>query len=433
MRSILLFGAGKSATMLIDYLLNNAQNGNWKLTIADANLDLAKSKIAESPNGIPVCINVESESERREFIQKADLVISMLPPHLHILVAKDCITFGKNLLTASYVNEEIKVLSEEIARKNLLFLYEMGLDPGIDHMSAIRILDQIRSEGGRITSFKSHCGGLVAPESDDNPWHYKISWNPRNVVTAGRDGAIFIQDGEIVKLNQKELFSAPKSVLIKDLGALSFYPNRDSLSYAPIYGLHKVNNLQRTTLRYPSFITGWNGILELGLTDDNPIIETKNKTVKEVWAAFENKNTAITLTGELETQLNYLGRNDSQTIFPMEKASAAQFLQWCLESKLALNSADRDMIVMLHEIEYELEGSRFLHTSQLVVKGKDQLHTAMAATVGLPLAIVAELILENKIQLKGLLIPTMKEIYEPVLEKLSALGISFYEEVHKLS
>ena len=433
MRSILLFGAGKSATMLIEYLLDNAKNGNWILTIADSNFDLAKAKIAGSPYGIPVSVNVESESSRREVIEKADLVISMLPPHLHILVAEDCISFGKNLLTASYVNDQIKSLSDRISGKNLLFLYEMGLDPGIDHMSAIRILDQIRAQGGRITSFKSHCGGLVAPESDNNPWHYKISWNPRNVVTAGRDGAIFIEDGEIVKLKQKELFSAPKSVLIKDLGTLSFYPNRDSLAYAPIYGLQKVKNLQRTTLRYPSFISGWNWILELGLTDDDPIIDTKNKTVEEVWASFEKKNLSSTFTDELKAQLNYLGRNDNQTIFPMEKASAAEFIQWCLESKLVLKTADRDMIVMLHEIEYELSGSHFLHTSQLVVKGKDQLHTAMAATVGLPLAIVAELILQDKIKLKGLLIPTVKEIYEPVLEKLSALGISFYEEAHKIS
>ena len=433
MRSILLFGAGKSATMLIEYLLKNAKNGNWTLTIADSNFDLAKAKIAGSPYGIPVCTNVESESDRNEIIEKADIVISMLPPHLHILVAKDCIKFGKNLLTASYVNDEIKSLADRISEKKLLFLYEMGLDPGIDHMSALKILDQIRGKGGLITSFKSHCGGLVAPESDNNPWHYKISWNPRNVVTAGRDGAIFLEDGQMVKKTQKELFSASKSVLIKDLGSLSYYPNRDSLSYANIYGLDKVKTLIRTTLRYPSFISGWNTILNLGLAEDTPTIETKNKTVKDVWAIFEKKILSSSINKEVEEQLNFLGRNDSQTIFPLEKTSASQFLQWCLENKLVLNSNDRDMIVMLHEIEYELNGASYLHKSQLLVKGEDQLHTAMAVTVGLPLAIVAELILEGKINLNGLLIPTCKEIYEPVLQKLSALGICFNEELLKIN
>jgi len=193
MKQILLFGAGKSATSLIEYFLVNAVVENWHLTVVDASMELVKEKTGNSTHGTAMAFDINDDVKRKEAIEKADIVISLMPPFLHILIAKDCVSAGKNLLTASYVDEQIKELKAEIDQAGLLFLCEMGLDPGIDHMSAKKLIDEIQEDGGRITSFFSHCGGLVAPESDDNPWHYKISWNPRNVVMAGKAGAIFKQ------------------------------------------------------------------------------------------------------------------------------------------------------------------------------------------------------------------------------------------------
>ncbi|MEI9912465.1 MAG: saccharopine dehydrogenase C-terminal domain-containing protein [Bacteroidota bacterium] len=226
MKQILLFGAGKSATVLIDYLLANADEGNWKLIVVDANLELANSKINNSSFGTAVSFDIMNEEKRGSCISGSDVVISMLPPTLHFLVAKDCVKFSKHLLTASYVDEPIKSLQKEIEGKNLLFLCEMGLDPGIDHMSAMKIIDEIHAKGGRITSFKSHCGGLVAPESDDNPWHYKISWNPRNIILAGKSGAHYKEKGKDIRLQYEELFTTERAVEIPGIGFLCWYPNR---------------------------------------------------------------------------------------------------------------------------------------------------------------------------------------------------------------
>src|SRR5687767_7617620 len=256
MKQILLFGAGKSATVLIDYLLMNAQKENWKLIVADANLQLALDKVNNSSLATAVSFDVMDDDKREKYISKADIVISMLPPALHSKVAKDCVRFSKHLLTASYVDADIKSMQAEIKNKKLLFLCEMGLDPGIDHMSAMKLIDNIHGIGGKITSFKSHCGGLVAPESDNNPWHYKISWNPRNIVMAGKAGATFKQNGDTRRLQYEELFDANRVVDIPELSYMAWYPNRDSLSYIPLYQLDDADTFIRTTLRYPEFCFG---------------------------------------------------------------------------------------------------------------------------------------------------------------------------------
>jgi saccharopine dehydrogenase-like NADP-dependent oxidoreductase len=263
MKTILLFGAGKSATVLIDYLLENAIAENWKTFIVDADLKLAQSKIGNSQRATAISFDINDGDERGKQIRHADVVISMLPPALHFLVAKDCLKHSKHLLTASYVDEDIRSLQADIRNKNLLFLCEMGLDPGIDHMSAMRMIDDIRAKGAHITSFKSHCGGLVAPESDDNPWHYKISWNSRNVIMAGKAGAHYIENAEEKKLSYEELFTADRLVDIPGIGWLSWYPNRDSLSYTSLYGLEDTKTFIRTTLRHPDFMYGWKNILDL--------------------------------------------------------------------------------------------------------------------------------------------------------------------------
>ena len=515
MKQVLLFGAGKSATILIEYLLVNAQEGGWELTLVDANIGLAASKIGASPYGKAVSFDIRDDEMRSKYVSSSAIVISMLPPALHFLVAKDCLRFSKHLLTASYADEQIKSLQEELTKKGILFLYEMGLDPGIDHMSAMKIIDDIRSKGGRITSFKSHCGGLVAPESDDNPWHYKISWNPRNIILAGKAGAHYKERGEEIFLKYKDLFypdgvketgtdalqvsSLARMVEIPGIGLLSWYPNRDSLSYTSLYGMEDAGTFVRTTLRHPDFMYGWNNVIDLDLTNEEPQYETDNKNLASLFKEHLDKNdfgnwlqqkmterfketqdmlTRLTKLMEAEQeaveeggeipgsflsadekgnleeieiediktkaaafvahkmheanltlkQLMFIGLDDQETMVNKGFCSAADILQFAVERKLNLGPGDKDMIVMLHEFEFEIGSLRSEVRSSLVVKGEDSLRTAMAKTVGLPLGIAAKLILNGNIKLSGLHIPTVKEIYEPVLQELELFEIKFHEE-----
>jgi len=498
MKKILLFGAGKSATVLIDYLIANAVKENWQLIVVDADIELAKSKIGISSYGLAVSFDINKTEERKKYIGEADIVISLLPPSLHYVVAEDCVELNKNLLTASYVDDRIRKLGSKIESKGLLFLCEMGLDPGIDHMSAMKIIDEIHAKKGRVISFQSHCGGLVAPESDDNPWHYKISWNPRSVVLAGKAGARYKENGEKKQLPYEELFSADRVVEVPELGYLSWYPNRDSLGYATLYGLQETDTFIRTTLRYPDFMYGWKNVIELKLTDEKPAYDTDKKTLYDVFKEHMDKNgfgqwleqklterftqTKDMLNNlvklmeaekeakeeELEVpqefmsvdekgniteieldevknraasflaykmreanltlkQLFFLGLDDQETMINKGFCSAADVLQFALEKKLALEPEDKDMIVMMHEIKFRIGNQESDVKSLLIVKGEDNIRTAMAKTVGLPLGIAAKLILSGTIHLKGLHIPTKREIYEPVLKELEEHEIKFNE------
>ena len=504
MKKILLFGAGKSATFLIDYLLKNALREDWLITVVDANIQLAESKIGNAISGQAVSFDINDESIRRLHIEQADIVISLLPPSLHILVAKDCIHFKKHLLTASYVDEQMRSLRNDIESNDLLFLCEMGLDPGIDHMSAKKMIDTIHGEGGRITSFLSHCGGLVAPESDNNPWRYKISWNPRNVVLAGKAGAIFKEDGTIREIEYEELFSHKRMVVVPDHELLCWYPNRDSLSYIPVYGLESCDTFIRTTLRHPDFMYGWKNVIALHLTDEVKKYNTAGKSLKDFYAMhmaengfgdwlqeqmqeqfasskkiledlvnlveLEEKagksgaepmdefmmvdekgdlqeidldtlktNAAATVANKMHEakltlkQLFFLGMDDTSTMIPINEASAADVLQLSLEKKLPLLPGDKDMVVMVHEIEYQNQGKNWKEIASLLITGENDQHTAMAKTVGLPLGIAAKLILNGTIREKGLLIPVTKEIYEPVLNELQQHGIFFQEQKTELT
>jgi len=499
MKTILLFGAGKSATVLIDYLLENAITENWKVVVVDADLKLAQSKVGGSQRAMAVSFDINDTAERSKYIRHSDIVISLLPPGLHIKVAASCIEMSKNLLTASYLDEPIKSLQSAIENKKLLFLYEMGLDPGIDHMSAMKIIDEIHSKGGTVTSFQSHCGGLVAPESDDNPWHYKISWNPRNIIMAGKAGAHFRENGVEKKISYEELFTTERLVEIPEIGFLCWYPNRDSLSYTPLYGLEDAPTFIRTTLRHPDFMYGWKNIIDLKLIDETPEYETDGKTLQEVFKEHMDKNgfsewlseklterfaetksmmenllqlmeaeneaeaegaempesfMAADDKGNIEEvgidevkskaaaflahkmheanltlkQLFFLGLDDQNTLVNKGFCSPADILQFAVEKKLALRPYDKDMIVMLHEIEYRVGSIESGVRSSLVVKGENSLRTAMAKTVGLPLGIAAKHILNGKIKMTGLHIPTSKEIYEPVLAELEKCGVKFQEE-----
>lgn len=433
MKTILLFGAGKSATCLIDYLGKCCDENNWKFFVCDSNLSLAQSKTKRFYSAEAISFDVSNNEKRHAYISKVDLVISMLPPSLHFLVAKDCITFSKDLLTASYIDENIKSLKDEIEKKKLLFLGEMGLDPGIDHISAMKLINDIKKQGGKITSFKSYCGGLVSPESDDNPWHYKITWNPANVVMAGSAGAIYCNDEKTIEVPYSEIFNDENNIVdVPGLFPLAWYANRDSLPYIETYKLNDIKTFLRTTLRYPAFCRGWNKIIKLGLTNKNDHEEIKDCNTFLEW--FKLKKSKVVLQNEpdffnkeFSEQINYLGLNEREKI-PVEITTSALLLQYLLEKNLVMKPGDKDMIVMLHEIEYSINQKNYKTRSCLIVKGEDQLHTAMAKTVGLPLGIAAKLILENKIKLTGLHIPVIAEIYEPVMRELELNGIKFNEE-----
>ncbi len=423
MKTVLLIGAGKSATVLINYLIKEAEINHWKFIIADADKNQVLAKTNHSKFAEVVQLDITKDAQREKIIQRAHVVISMMPPALHFLIAKDCVEYRKHLLTASYLDDKMKSLRDEIHHRKLFFLCEMGLDPGIDHMSAMKIIDSIKTQGGKITSFKSHCGGLVAPESDNNPWHYKISWNPRNILMAGSSGAEYKLNGELKKITYQHLFDTANTVRVDGLEELAFYPNRDSLSYIPVYKLPDAATFIRTTLRYPSFFYGWNAIVHSGLINENIPVEVDGLTFAK-WSApvlpFVNEtNKAL---------LHYLGLFD-ETPVPATAKTSADIMQYLLETKLAMQPKDKDMIVMLHQFEYELNGQQKYLQSSLVVKGEDSLQTAMAKTVGLPLGIAAKLLLNGELKLTGLHIPTIKEIYELVLNELESQGIKFVENM----
>jgi saccharopine dehydrogenase (NADP+, L-glutamate forming) len=431
-QTILIIGAGKSATVLIQYLQQKAVENDWYILLVDGDETIAKNKWNNAPNGTALGIDIENDLDRQNLVQKADIVVSMLPAQLHFLVAKDCLQFEKPLFTASYVDDNMRSIATEIESKQLLFLCEMGLDPGIDHMSAMAILDEIHEKGGKITSFKSHCGGLVAPESDDNPWHYKISWNPRNIILAGKAGAIYLEDGATVTKHYSEIFENTPVVDLPGIGHLAYYPNRNSLSYIETYHLQGVKDFVRTTLRYPAFCIGWNAIVQLHLTDETVIELAPNTTVQNYFEKHIQQNgleqilEKFTQDLAIKEQLEFIGLYTS-TIIPNQFNSNASILQWLLEGKWKLKATDKDLVVMLHEIEYSIGSRQFKLDSSMVLTGSDAINTAMATTVGLPLAMGVCAYLKGEIKMTGLHIPIDARIYQPILKSLAEEGIVFRE------
>ena len=431
-QTILIIGAGKSATVLIQYLQQKAVENDWYILLADGDEAVAKNKWNNAPNGTALGIDIENDLDRQNLVQKADIVVSMMPAQLHFLVAKDCLQFGKPLFTASYVDDNMRSIASEIEAKQLLFLCEMGLDPGIDHMSAMAIIDEIHQKGGKITSFKSHCGGLVAPESDDNPWHYKISWNPRNIILAGKAGAIYLENGATISKDYSTIFEQAPVVDLPVIGHLAFYPNRNSLSYIDTYHLDGVKDFVRTTLRYPAFCTGWNAIVQLHLTDETEINLAPNTTVQNWFATHIQQNgleqilDKLTQDAIIKEQLEFIGLFET-TLIPIQFNSNANILQWLLEGKWKLEASDKDLVVMLHEIEYSIGRRQFKLDSSLVLTGEDAINTAMATTVGLPLAMGVCAYLNGEIKMTGLHIPIDARIYQPILKSLAVEGIVFQE------
>ncbi len=443
MTQILIIGAGRSSSSLIEYLLRNSTEYDWKITVADVDVNLAKEKIGTLPNGMAISFDIRNEDQRRFVIGQHDLVISMLPSNMHGDVARDCVEFGKHLATASYVSPEIRLLEGDALKKNLLLLNECGLDPGLDHASAMKIIDDIKSAGGHVTGFRSYCGGLVAPESNDNPWGYKFSWNPRNVILAGQGTAQYLENGEVKYIPYNRLFTQTDIIETQNYGKFDAYANRDSISYIDIYGLENIRTMLRGTLRQHRYCKAWNVFVRLGLTDDTSKISHANRmTYTSLLAAFlpssqgDVKGRLKAFIGEdwdadIEEMFDYLDLFSDRKI-TVSEGTPAQLLQILLEEKWKLKPGDKDMIVMEHQFEYTADDipSVILRLkSQLVVTGKDQNNTAMAQTVGLPLAITVKNFLTQKFDLKGIQIPTKKEIYDPMLEELESMGIIFNDRV----
>lgn len=440
MQNILVIGAGRSASCLIKYLLDHSGSENWNITVADVSLDLVKQKTAGHSNARGIAFDITNDKQREEEIKRADIVISMLPASMHLNIAKDCMKFKKHLATASYVSKEMKELDEEAKAAGIILLNEIGLDPGIDHASAMKVIDHVHAEGGELTSFKSYCGGLVAPESNDNPWGYKFSWNPRNVVLAGQGTAQLIENGKYKYIPYNRLFLQTETIEVDGHGRFDAYANRDSLSYRKIYDLDKIPTMLRGTLRMPGYCKAWNVFVKLGLTDDAYKVEaSETLTYKQLLEAYLPagkgvvKEKLISFMGEEMdaeslNKIEWLGVFEDRKI-RLKDASPAQILQDLLEEKWLLKEYDIDMIVMQHQFKYTCKGKDKEIISSLVVKGTDQVYTAMAKTVGLPLAIASKLILHGKIKDRGVLIPTTKEIYEPVLKELEEYGVKFEDKV----
>ena len=442
MTNILVFGAGKSSSYLIKYLLDCSLKQFWQVTVADSNLNAALAKIGDHSFGRAVQLDIHEDLLRKRQIGQADLVISLLPPSLHFIVAKDCIELRKNLITASYLSEEIKSLHIDARNAGLLFMNEIGLDPGIDHMSAMKIIDEIERLGADISSFKSYCGGLVAPESDNNPWHYKISWNARNILNAGKSGAHFMDNGIEKKFDYSDLFNQYELIKVPGLGNLAAYANRDSLNYRNYYGLEQVKTMLRATFRYEEFCLGWNTIIQLGLTTENMKFTDAGLTYYDwfmnVTKAVEGNNPSDKISNitpkEKDLVINlidWLGLFNNDKINLAGEMSSADILLQRMEEKWKIEDYDKDMVVMRHEFDYARKNIETRLSSTLIVKGEDKTYTAMAKTVGLPMAIFAKLLLTGKIKnLVGVQIPIMKEVYKPVLKELATFGIEFSEEYY---
>ncbi|MCC9167156.1 saccharopine dehydrogenase C-terminal domain-containing protein [Pontibacter harenae] len=442
MKKILLLGAGRSASSLIKYFLQNAPTENWQIRIGDIAVEHLQAALEPHSFAEAFVFDVHKAEQRAREVSQAEMVISLLPAVFHIEVAKECVKQGKNLITASYVTPAIQELHLEAQEKGITILMESGLDPGIDHMSAMDVIRRVQEQGGKITSFKSYTGGLVAPESDNNPWRYKFTWNPRNVVLAGQGTAKYIRNGEYKYIPNYQLFTRTDEFFVEGYGHFEGYANRDSLSYREPYGLQDIPTMLRGTLRRPGYCEAWNVFVQLGLTDDSYTLDgSERMTYRSFLEAFLPpatdpaqtiaqrlcKYAGIALNGEIMKKLVWLGLFEEKPV-ALANATPAQVLEKMLKERWTLAPGDKDMIVMQHLFKYELQAKQYGLVTSLVVLGDDEVQTAMAKTVGLPVGILAKLSLQGKINRKGVVIPIYPELYEPVLEELKQYGVNFVEK-----
>jgi saccharopine dehydrogenase (NADP+, L-glutamate forming) len=439
MHTILILGGGKSAIFLIDFLAESCQSKSRKLILADIDLASAQEKLKNQPNTEARQLDIENTGARQSLIQEASIVISMLPAFMHPMVAKDCLEFGKHFFSASYESDQMREMKSEIEAKNLFFLNECGLDPGIDHMSAMQIINRAKANDEEITSFKSYCGGLLAPESEDNPWKYKFTWNPRNVVLAGQGTSRYIEKGDLKFVPYHQLFNRLETIQFPELGDFDGYPNRDSLSYRKVYGLENIDTMLRGTLRRDGYCKAWNVFVQLGMCDDSfQMSLTEGTTLKQFLNSFLAYDPELSVEEKLGNlipdfdfptweKIQWLGFFGDE-LLPKVTGSPAAILQAILEKNWTLDPEDKDMIVMQHLFEIKTEEGTKEIKSSLVSFGEDSIYTAMAKTVGLPLAIAVDSFLDGKINLTGLHVPVIAEIYDPILDELARRGIRFEEE-----
>tara|TARA_B100000242_G_scaffold292886_1_gene269402 strand:- start:283 stop:1605 length:1323 start_codon:yes stop_codon:yes gene_type:complete len=435
-QKIFIIGAGRSTSSLIKYLINVSAKNNFELTIGDKDVSLIKDKIDSYKCASAIRFDVLNDTQRIFEIKNSDIVISMLPATFHFIVAQDCLKYKKNLVTASYVSKDIQSLNVQAQKQGVILLNEIGLDPGIDHMSAMKVIDEIKDKGGIIKSFKSYCGGLVAPEYDTNPWNYKFTWNPRNVVLAGQGTAQYIDSGKYKYIPYGQLFKRTDTVNVLNYGQFEAYANRDSLSYREVYNLYDIPTLFRGTLRKPGYCEAWDLFVQMGMTDDSYEMDVSGMNYSNFFNSFiDVKNCDIKsylkshfrASDDVISKVEWLGFFN-QIYLNIDKGTPAQILQKILESKWLLQKDDKDMIVMQHQFIYEIDGKEHELHSSFVLLGEDQTYTGMAKTVGLPVGIVTKLILNGVIKSTGVKVPVSKEIYKPVLEELEQYGIRFIEE-----
>lgn len=440
-KTILVLGAGRSSSALITYLLQRAASHEWKIVVGDVSEAAARLRIGGSTRGHAILFDIHDETKAAEIVREADVVISLMPAHLHHLIAKLCIIHGKHLLNASYISPEMQVLQDEALEKNVLLLNECGLDPGIDHMSAMQVIDKIKQQGGKLITFESFTGGLISPETDpENPWRYKFTWNPRNVVMAGQATAKFLQEGQFKYIPYQQLFKRLTKVSVPGLGEYEGYANRDSLKYIETYGLQNIRNMLRGTLRNAGYCAAWDVLVQLGCCDDTyPMEGVAGMTHRDFINGFLNYDSQLMVEEKLclafkilpngpeMKRLRWSGLFDREAI-GLKEGTPAQVLEHILNKKWRLNPGDKDLIVMWHKFVYEVDGHKKEIHASLTATGDDANYTAMAKTVGFPLGIAAKLLLEGRIKSRGVCIPVMKEIYEPVLEELRTLGIALTEQ-----
>lgn len=441
MKKVLVLGAGLVTRPLVQYLLDQE---NVQVIVASRTVSKADALVSGHPQGKSIELNVKDDAKLEELVKEADVVISLLPYTYHVKVAEMCLKHGVHLVTTSYVSPAMRALNERAKEKNLLLLNEIGLDPGIDHMSAMKIIDDVEEEGGKIVSFESCCGGLPAPDANDNPFGYKFSWSPRGVVMAGRNSAQYLKDGKKVEIEGKNLFNNHWQKEVDVLGKLEVYPNRDSVMYQDLYGLEDAATVFRGTFRNPGWSETLYKISNMGWLDDTERPELKDKTFAEVTAHLIGSESAENIKEKTAEEINVavdspvIEKMEWLGLFSDEDANAEpptylDVLANRMLEKMPYKEGERDMIVLQHDFIIENKnGERENIISLLIDYGIPEGDSAMARTVSLPAAIATKLILDDKINITGVHIPNMKEIYEPVLAELENMNIKFVDKREKI-
>ena len=448
MKKILVLGAGQSAPYLIHYLLKNANDYDWFVTVGDRDIGLARKAVKRHTRGDVISFDINDAEMRLTQVEKADIVVNFLPPVFQYLLGLGCISRGKHMITASYQDERMKDLDNDAHRKGILILNEMGLDPGIDHMSAMSMIQKVKKSGGMIKSFKSYGSGLPAPESATNPLKYAITWNAHNVVTAGEVGAQYLYKGQVKILPHHEVFQRTWTVDLNGVGKMEAYPNRDSLKYQSLFEIDDVHTMIRGTLRYPGWSETWLQIVRLGLCNQTMHIpnirrysyrdlvemflplHVSSSNLEHRLANFLN----ISPTGKIIENLSWLGLFSEEPI-QSKGDTAAEVMVDLLKKKLQLPENGRDMVALVHEIEADFpenEKRSERITSTFIEYGDPHGFTAIAKTVGLPAALAVKLVLTGKLPISGCHIPTHPAIYSQVLPELKKEGLIFKEKQERI-